>query len=158
MPQRAISLWDAEYGCASCVKQTANVAADKLMRLRSNRVLYGVPKAYTGLGRPCVHGDKFKLNDPTTWKTPDQRMQVNHPKWGGLCLRLWSALHFQQSAKHSMSVIQVERIDVAKQKNPKPLWLVWVGEQNKSLCSIWHQFQLWTVRRLKQQNHILWHH
>ncbi len=35
--------------------------------LRSNRLLYGEPKAYTGVGRPRIHGDKFKLNDSETW-------------------------------------------------------------------------------------------
>ncbi|WP_257236831.1 NF041680 family putative transposase [Nostoc sp. 'Peltigera malacea cyanobiont' DB3992] len=140
LPQRPISLWDAEYGCASFVKQTADVAADKLMRLRSNRVLYGAPPPYTGFGRPRVHGEKFKLNDSTTWPTPNQMMQVNHPKLGLLCLRLWTHLHFQQSAKHLMSVIQVERTEIGERTNSKPFWLVWVGEQNKSLCSIWHQY------------------
>ncbi|MDF5725226.1 MAG: hypothetical protein PUP91_33200 [Rhizonema sp. PD37] len=37
LPTRPLSLWDAEYGCASFAKQTANIMADKLMRLRSNR-------------------------------------------------------------------------------------------------------------------------
>jgi len=32
-------------------KQTADIIADKLMRLRSNRVLYDVPPAYAGIGR-----------------------------------------------------------------------------------------------------------
>jgi hypothetical protein len=63
LPKRPISLWDAEYGCASFVNQTADIAADKLLRLRSNRGLYGAPNAYTGIGRPRIHGDKFKLND-----------------------------------------------------------------------------------------------
>lgn len=77
LPTRPLSLWDAEYGCASFVKQTADIAADKLMRLRSNRVLYGAARAYTGIGRPRVHGDKFKLHDSTTWWTPDQAIEVN---------------------------------------------------------------------------------
>lgn len=64
LPTRPLSLWDAEYGCASFVKQTADIAADKLMRVRSNRVLYGSPPAYTGVGRPRVHGDKFKRGRP----------------------------------------------------------------------------------------------
>src|SRR4028119_1575064 len=34
LPTRPMSLWDAEYGCASFVKQTADIAADKLMRSR----------------------------------------------------------------------------------------------------------------------------
>lgn len=139
--QRRLSLWDAEYGCASFVIQTADVAADKLMRLRSNRVLYGAPPPYTGVGRPRIHGDKFKVNDPATWWTPNQIMEVLHPKLGRLCLRLWSALHFQQSAKHPMHVIQVERIDdVGHLRNSKPLWLVWVGEQIPCVSSIWHHY------------------
>lgn len=46
LPTRPISLWDAEYGCASFVKQTADIAADKLMRVRSNRLFYGAPPTY----------------------------------------------------------------------------------------------------------------
>ncbi len=34
---RPISLWDSEYGCATFVNQTADLEADKLMRLRPNR-------------------------------------------------------------------------------------------------------------------------
>lgn len=111
------------------------------MRLRSNRVLYGTPPPYTGVGRPRVHGNKFKLNESATWWTPDQIMEVLHPKLGRLCLRLWSHLHFQQSAKHPMHVIQVERIDeVGHLRNSKPLWLVWVGEQIPCVSLIWHQY------------------
>lgn len=51
LPTRPLSLWDAEYGCASFVKHTADIAADKLMRLRSNRLLYSAPPPYTGIGR-----------------------------------------------------------------------------------------------------------
>ena len=32
LPTRPLSVWDAEYGCASFVKQTADIMADKLMR------------------------------------------------------------------------------------------------------------------------------
>lgn len=105
LPTRPLSLWDVEYGCASFVKQ----AADKLMSLRSNRLLYGAPCAYNGIGRPRVHGHKFKLNDSTTWWTPDRIIEVSDPKLGQLCLRLWCNLHFQQSTKHSMHLIQVAR-------------------------------------------------
>ncbi len=82
LPTRPISLWDAEYGCASFIKQTADIAADKLMRVRSNRLFYGAPPIYQGHGRPRIHGDKFKLNDSTTWWTPDQKLEVNDLKMG----------------------------------------------------------------------------
>jgi hypothetical protein len=55
LPQQPISLWDSEYGCALFVLKTANIAADKLMRLRSNLSLWGAPPPYCGKGRPRVH-------------------------------------------------------------------------------------------------------
>ena len=44
---RPISFWDSEYGCASFVNQTADIEADKVMRLRPNRCLWGPPPPYS---------------------------------------------------------------------------------------------------------------
>ena len=99
-----------------------------------------LPPAYTGIGRPRVHGDKFKLNDPTTWWTPNQILEVLDPKLGRLCLRLWCNLHFQQSTKTNMHVIQVERLDETLMRTSRPLWLVWVGEGIPELSQIWRQY------------------
>ena len=38
---RPISLWDSEYGCAKFVELTADINADKLMRIRPNRCPLG---------------------------------------------------------------------------------------------------------------------
>ncbi len=141
--QRPLSLWDAEYGCASFIKQTADIAADKLIRLRSNRVLYGAPPPYIGIGRPRVHGEQFKLNNQTTWWAPNQNIEVNNPKLGRIRLRLWCNLHFQQSANHSMHLIQVERLNEDLTWKSRPLWLTWVGEQMPPLQDIW----CWYLRR-----------
>ena len=56
LPLRPISMWDSEYGCAPFVLKTADIPADKLMRLRSNLCLWGAPPPYCGKGRPCLHG------------------------------------------------------------------------------------------------------
>jgi len=140
LPNRPLSLWDAEYGCASFVKQTADIAADKLFRLRSNRLLYGSPPPYTGIGRPRVHGDKFKLNDLTTWWTPNCMLEANDPKLGQLHLRLWQNLHFQQSAKHPMNLIQVERLDEFGGQKSRPLWLAWLGVEMPTLSELWRLY------------------
>lgn len=66
---RPLTLWDAEYGCAPFVLATADIPADKIMRLRPNLCLWG-PPPYGGKGRPRKHGDKFKLSDPASWGTP----------------------------------------------------------------------------------------
>lgn len=77
-----MSLWDAEYGFASEVKQTADIAADKLMRSRSNRVLYGAPPPYTGIGRPRVHGNKFKRLGPNNMVESHPNIRGTRPKNG----------------------------------------------------------------------------
>lgn len=145
LPVRAVSLWDSEYGCARFVLATADIACDKLMRLRSNRCLWGEPPIYSGRGRPRVHGNKFKLNDATTWHSADQTVEVDDPtRQGRLRLNCWWQMHFRTAAAHPMQLIRVERFDAAgNQRSDKPVWLVWVGETMPPLHQIW---QLYTRR------------
>ena len=82
LDHRPLSLWDSEYGCARFIQLTAEITCDKLMRLRSNRVLYGPPPPDSGYGRPRKHGDKFKLNDPNTWWPPQHECQVQDDTLG----------------------------------------------------------------------------
>ena len=42
------------WGSQVFVKQTPDIAADNLFRLRYIRLLSGEPKAYTGTGRPLL--------------------------------------------------------------------------------------------------------
>ena len=79
LPTRPISVWDSEYGCAPFVLKTANIRADILVRLRSNLCLWGAPPSYSSKGRPRKHGDKFKLNQSSTWSEVTQSLEVDHP-------------------------------------------------------------------------------
>jgi hypothetical protein len=159
LPTRPISVWDSEYGCAPFVLKTANIKADILVRLRSNLCLLSAPPPYSGKGRPRKHGDKFKLNDSSTWSEVTQSLEVNHPKLGRVKVRLWSNLHFRKTATRPMSLIRVERLD--EQGNlrvSKPLWLAWVGEQMPTLEEVWQLYlRRFTVehwyRFLKQRLH-----
>jgi DDE superfamily endonuclease len=137
---RPLSLWDAEYGCAPFLQKTAHLACDKLIRLRSNRVLFGAPPSYNGTGRPRKHGDKFKLNDPTTWWQPDETQQVEDDQWGPLRLQLWHGLHLRQAANQGLSLIRVERLDPTRVTPFKPLWLIWVGLTFPPLATVWQQY------------------
>lgn len=138
---RPISLWDSEYGCAPFVLQTADIAADKLMRLRSNLCFWTSPPVYSGKGRPRVHGDKFKLNDSSTWSEPEADVGVNDPQLGQLRVRLWRGLHFRQAPEHSLLLMRVERLEMRPSgKMPKSLWLAWVGEQMPSLDEVWRLY------------------
>lgn len=141
LPTRPISLWDSEYGCAPFVLKTANIPADKLMRLRSNLCLWQVPSPYSGRGRPRIHGDKFKLNDSDTWNNCSETLEVEDAKLGRIRVRVWHNLHFRAAAKHPMSVVLVERFNSARSvRIVKPLWLAWIGDQMPSLSEIWRLY------------------
>ncbi len=141
LQNRPIALFDSEYGCAPLVKATAAIAADKLMRIRSNRCLWSTPPAYSGRGRPKIQGNQFKLNDSSTWWEPEQTLECLEPKLGRIRLRTWDNLHFRGSPKHQMTLILVERLDtVTGQLKTQPLWLVWVGVQMPPLTEIWQLY------------------
>lgn len=137
---RPLSLWDAEHGCAPFLLKTTELSCDKLIRLRSNRVLYGAPPPYTGIGRPRKHGDKFKLNEPTSWWQPEEEQRVEDETWGQLRLQIWHGLHLKQAAKQRLSLIRVERLGSATATPLKPLWLIWVGLELPQLATIWQQY------------------
>lgn len=91
---RPIALYDSEFGNSRFAQQTTDIAADIVVRLRSNICLWGAPPVYSGKGRPRVHGNKFKLNDSTTWPQPDETLSVEDPKLGQVVVQQWDGLHF----------------------------------------------------------------
>jgi hypothetical protein len=141
LPTRPISVWDSEYGCAPFVLKTSNIKADILVRLRSNLCLWGAPPSYSSRGRPRKHGDKFKLNEPSTWSEVTQSIEVNHPKLGRVKVSLWLNLHFRKTTTRPMSLIRVEHLDEqGNLRGAKPLWLAWVGEQMPTLEEVWQLY------------------
>ena len=123
---RPIVVLDSEYGCAPFVLKSAQIEADKLIRLRSNLVVWGSPPAYSGRGCPRKHGDKFKLNSPATWGTPTATQEVDDPKLGRVIITWWRDKHFQAAAAQKMQIIRVERLNGHESGcHLKPLWLAW---------------------------------
>jgi hypothetical protein len=128
--ERPISVWDSEYGVASFVRETADIAADKLLRLRSNLSLEGPTKPYRGRGRHPKHGIPFKFQDPTTWWAADEVCQEDDPDLGPLVIRIWNGLRFGQALNCPLQVAQIERlIAPGTRRKPKLLWLAWVGAE-----------------------------
>ena len=107
--ERPIVLLDSEYGCAPFVNQSAELAGDKIVRLRPNLCLWGVPPPYQGKGRYPKHGAKFKLKDPTTWPEPDETLTVEDPQLGCVQLSVWHGWHFKKAGAHAFSVLRLER-------------------------------------------------
>ena len=105
---RPLALYDRVYGNASFVKATAKVGADLLLRLPSNRCVWGPPGPYQGRGAPPKHGHKFKLNAPESWPQADETVMVDDPQWGKVQVQRWYNYHFRQSPKRPMDIVRVE--------------------------------------------------
>ena len=139
--QKVLVVLDSEYGNSSWVNQTGEIPVSKLMRIRSNCCLWSKSDGYSGIGRPKKHGKKFKVNDPTTWWSANEIVEVDDPKLGKLRISRWDELHFRASSSYSMNLIQVQRLDSKNLiKKRRPLWLVWVGQPFLELKDIWRQY------------------
>ncbi len=159
LKERPISLWDSEYGCAKFVQLTAAINADKLMRLRPNRCVWGAPPPYEGKGRPKKHGHKMKLSDSTTWEIPIESIEINDPTWGVIEIQRWRKFHFYHSPDHPMEIILIQRTGKGlSQRAAKPMWLAWIGAEKLSLTSLWSFYLRWFAiehwnRFVKQRLH-----
>lgn len=141
LPQRPIALFDAEYGCAPFVKQSADVPCDKIVRLRPNLCLRGAPPPYTGNGRPNVHGAKFKLRDATTWDAPSETLTLTDDSLGRVQVSVWHAKHLTKAPAHPFPVVRIERLDAkGTRRDPKDLWLGWLGESPPPLSAWWRSY------------------
>jgi hypothetical protein len=141
LKQKVLVVLDSEYGNGSWVNQTTEIKASKLMRIRSNLCLWSKPTNYSGKGRPKKHGQKFQVNDPTTWWSANQTVELDDAKLGSLRIQKWDDLHFRTSPSTHMSLIQVEKLTPNLEgKTSRPLWLVWIGEQFLALDKVWQEY------------------
>ena len=138
---RIVSLWDSEYGCAPFVNATADIAADKLFRLRPNLCLWGPPPPYAGRGRPACHGPAFKLREALTWGQPASKLELLDPQLGQVKVCVWRCLHFRLAAKQPLVVVRIERMEAAHTlRDPGVLWLGWHGAEPPALATWWKDY------------------
>jgi hypothetical protein len=148
---------DGKYGNHRYLGPLRNLNCGLLVRMRCDRVLYGTPDAYSGRGRPRVHGDRFAFKEPDTWHEPDQLVELEHPKWGQVEIRLWKGLHARDDANTRFAVLRIQ-VHLERDRPPKPLWLAWIGP-DLAANELWTYYQhRWpvepSIRWRKQQ--LLW--
>jgi hypothetical protein len=120
----------------------ARVAADVLVRLRTNRVFYRAPGPYAGRGAPCKYGVAFKLTDATTHGPPDGSASRVDRRYGRVQVDVWQDLRVRGAAEAPFTVarVQVERLP-GRSKPPGPMWLAWVGGElpaDLTLLGTWY--------------------
>jgi len=122
----------------------ARLAADLLVRLRSNRSFYRAPGPYQGRGAPRKYGAVFKLGDPTTHGEPDASGTLQDPRYGRVQVDVWGDLRVKGAADAPFTVarVQVERLP-RRTRPPAPLWLAWIGgELPADLLDLWRWYSL----------------
>jgi hypothetical protein len=103
---------------------------------------WSAPPAYSGRGRPRKHGQKMRLNDPTTWLQVDTVIEIDsHPELGQVRVSQWLDLHFYRVLEQRVNLILVEKMNPMSKGQPfPPLWLAWVGERTLPLETVWFKY------------------
>lgn len=111
-----------------------------LVRLASNRVMYGAPPPPTGKrGRPRVHGEKLHLKAP---RKPDREETVS--VWGEQArVGVWLNQHFKAVPNLVGMVLRVEFLKPdGSPRYKRPLWLFWNGRQTIPLAELVQMYRL----------------
>ena len=135
---------DCKYGNHRFLGPLKDEPCGALVRMRCDRVLYGEPGPYRGIGRPRVHGDRFAFKEPETWGEPDEEVELEDERWGKVRLRRWDKKHPRQDAETVLSIILVET-HLERDKPSAPFWLAYQppphqepGDQ--TLVDLWHWY------------------
>jgi hypothetical protein len=103
--QKVIAILDREYGNAKWILAIAECKVDCIMRIRSNACLYGIPPVYSGHGRPCKYGKKFKLVDPETWTEAKSCLELTDPVCGRVRVKMWTGLYLHGATQNQVNLI-----------------------------------------------------
>jgi hypothetical protein len=139
---RPVAVLDSGYDPVQVAR--AALAADVLVRLRTNRSFYRAPGPYPGRGAPRKYGPVFKLTDATTHGPPAGSASRVDPRYGQVQVDVWPDLRVQGAADAPFTVarVQVERLP-RRIKPPGPLWLAWIGgELPDDLFELWSGYRL----------------
>jgi hypothetical protein len=113
-----------------------------IARLRSNRVLYRQPETGGDKTRPRWYGERFCLQDETTWPPPSAQTTLcpmpANAATPSLRIRRWSNLLMRGTRDYPMhqypfDLVQIQRLDETDHPQGQPLWLLVWGHQRQAL-------------------------
>lgn len=135
---RPIITSDRWYGCAPFLEATADLQADKLLRVKCNRVFYRPAPPPTGKpGAPRKDGERFQCKDPATHGPPDEQWQGEDEQGRLLEVACWKGLHLRQARQLTLTLIRVIRHGASdRPRDPRESWFVWTGEDLLPLAEV----------------------
>jgi hypothetical protein len=130
-------IFDAGYDVTRLAFLLADLPADLLGRLRSDRVMQlpAPPRQPGAVGRPRKHGGELALSDPATWPVPQITTSTATTRYGIAEATAWDRVHPRLTHRaawldHDDDLPVIEgtlirlRVDhLPGDRDPKPVWL-----------------------------------
>ena len=147
---RPIITSDRWYSCAPFLLGTQDIEADKLLRLKRNRVFYRrAPQPSGKRGAPRKDGDRFQCSDPATHGEPDGHWQGTDEKGKPIEVSAWKQLHLRQARWIEVTLLRVVRLGSnPSRRQPRESWFLWQGKEPLPLSSVWRGYR----RRYSQEH------
>ncbi len=139
---------DVKYSQRGCLLRLTSCSnAVPVVRVRSNRVFYRkyVPPADAPPrpGHPRWYGERFALNDPATWPTPDALFSWEIPSTRGevftVTVHVWQEMLMRGRREEAMhtrpfTLLRVEIRNASGRKvHRRPMWLILFGPRRQEL-------------------------
>jgi hypothetical protein len=123
--RRVIVLADRWYGTPQFLRACYELGYSVLIRLKSNRKLYGAPVRRHPRGAPPKDGPLFQGKRPETQGVADEVSSQQQASGRKVEISRWDHLHFQQDRELDLSVIKVEReAATGSKRDPRVSWFV----------------------------------
>lgn len=147
---RPVITSDRWYCCAPFLLGTQQVQADKLLRVKSNRVFYRPAPPPTGKrGAPRKDGDRFQCSNESTHGEPDEQWQGKAPTGDSIQVSCWHRLHLRAARDLEVTLIRVERpIETTTKRKERVSWFLWHGQEPLPLGEVWNRYR----RRYSQEH------
>lgn len=152
--QTPVFTFDAGYDSTALTHELADTTTNLVVRIRDDRLFFTDPaptQAGTA-GRPRRHGQRVKLNDPSSWPTPAVETTHTDPRYGTVNVTAWHRLHPRLGRRGHWTNVEnlpiitgtVVRVEVQHMPKPnapvnKPLWL-WVAGPDPDLDLCWRAY------------------
>ncbi len=146
----SVSMGDCAYSHPNCLGEAKkNPNQVHISRARNNRG-FNYPAeplaTHKKKGRPKRYGDSHKLNDQSTWKAPDDRIEFKLTNKKGklqvVIIECWDAVIMRGTRQSTISdyPFRLLRVRVYKESGEllfnRPLWLIAAGERRHELSML----------------------
>ena len=140
-----IIVGDRWYACAPFLARVADVEADCLLRVKSNRVFYRpAPARRPGQrGASRKDGERFQCQDESSHGETDAVWEGTEASGARVEVRCWAHLHLRAARSVEVSLIQIIRHGATgRARDPKISWFVWKGDRPAPLAQISPTYRL----------------